>query len=118
MKKRNLKNLSIYSLVMSVYYIAFLIYALIATGFNIIYLWYIADAFLMTAFYLVVRYLNKKGKTKSFTPVIMNYIFISLIYIDAIMITCMFPDRQSSAFFVRLVLMPVICMDTKPAIIC
>lgn len=111
-KKRNLKNLCIYSLATSVYFIVFLIYAIITTGFNVIYLWYLADAVLMTVFYLTVRYMSKKEKFKGPPPVIMNYLFMSLIYIDAIMITCLFPDRQSSAFFVRLVLMPVICMDT------
>lgn len=117
-QRRNIKNLYIYSLGMSVYFIAFLIYAIVATGFNAIYYLYMADAVIMTIFFFVVRYFYKKKIVSKWVPAFLTYVFIAIIYADAIMITCLFPNRQSSAFFVRLVLMPVVCMDMPLRMMC
>lgn len=110
--KVNIKNLCIYSLGMSIYFSVYFVYAIVFTGFHPLYLFYLADIVAMTTFYLGVRFISKRQNVKPKVQILMNYLFMSIIYLDAMVITCAFPDRQSTAFYVRIVLLPVLCMDT------
>ena len=110
--ERNLRNLRIYSLGMSIYFVAFFIYAIIVSVFDPLYYLYIADSIVMPIFCVVTNILIKKKQRKPWVSVFMNYWFMSMIYIDALIITCYFSDRQSTAFLVRLVILPAVCLDT------
>lgn len=112
---KNTKHIKIYSIVLMCHFTAITILTIIMRSgkIDVTDKLCLLTALTMGILYLISRFVYKRKPTQLWIHTLLNYVFMSVVYAEAIALSCLFPDfvGADKTFYIELVVLPMICMD-------